>query len=273
MPLPLLRDLLRPVACLTLVLSLGACATSETSGQINDPLEPVNRGVHSFNKALDTAILRDLSEVYVTVVPDPLIKGLANATGNLEQPSRIMNNLLQGRIERAAHNSFRFLVNSTLGLGGLLDPATDMGLDEIDTDFGETLFVWGVGEGAYLSVPILGPHTSRHFGGRVVDIITDPIGQLIEFSNPLQTRAVLYTADQLKLRAEFDTIVDDILYNSADSYAATRIFYLQNRRFQLGSAAGSGYADPYGDDFGADPSAAQAGDDLYFDPYEDPYDQ
>lgn len=268
-----LRDFLRPAVCLALVPLLAACATPNSSGQINDPLEPANRGVHSFNKALDTAILRDVSEAYVTVVPDPLVQGLANATGNLEQPSRIMNNLLQGRVERAAHNTFRFLVNTTIGIGGLLDPATEMGLDEIDTDFGETLFVWGVGEGAYLEVPVLGPHTSRHLGGRIVDIITDPIGQLIEFSNPLQTRTVLYTADQLKLRAEFATIVDDVLYNSADSYAATRIFYLQNRRFRLGSAAGSDYADPYGDDLGADPSAPQAGGDLYFDPYEDPYDQ
>jgi phospholipid-binding lipoprotein MlaA len=275
MPLPCSRNLLRPVfrivPALALVLLVGACAVPGGPDRVNDPLEPANRGVHNFNKARDQAILQDVSAAYVFVVPDPLVQGLSNATGNLEQPSRIINNLLQGRVERAAHNTFRFLVNSTMGLGGVLDPASEMGLDELDTDFGETLFVWGVGEGAYLEVPLLGPHTSRHFGGRVVDVVIDPIGEMVGIARPLLTRAGLFTAEQLRQRAEFASVVDDVLYNSADSYAATRILYLQNRRFRLGAAAGNDYFDPYVDGPGAD--GAQAGDDLYFDPYEDPYDQ
>lgn len=266
-----LRRILRPVSSLVLIAALGACASPQTSSDIIDPLEPANRGVHSFNKALDKAVLRSASQAYVTVVPDPLVSAISNATHNLEQPSRIMNNLLQGRIENAAQNSMRFLVNTTFGLLGVLDVAEAMGLDEIDTDFGETLYVWGVGEGPYLEVPLLGPHTSRRFVGRVVDVVTDPIGEIVTVTQPLVVRAGLFTTEQLKDRAEFSNVVDDVLYNSIDSYSSTRILYLQNRRFMLGSADEPDYLDPYQDISGGEPGAAAAADDLYFDPYEDPY--
>ncbi len=268
-----LRRILRPVSCLVLIAALGACAKPQNASDIIDPLEPANRGVHTFNKTLDKAVLRDVSRAYVTVVPEPVVDAISNATHNLEQPSRIMNNLLQGRVENAAHNSFRFLVNTTFGLLGVLDVADAMGLEEIDTDFGETLYVWGVGEGAYLEVPLLGPHTSRRLVGRAVDIVTDPIGEAVSFTRPLAVRAGLYTTEQLKDRAEFSNVVDDVLYNSIDSYSATRIFYLQNRRFMLGSAEGPDYLDPYELSADGDGGAAGAADDLYFDPYEDPYAQ
>lgn len=267
----------RALLCLVIVTLLGACASPNRPDEVIDPFEPANRGVHNFNKALDRAILRDASNAYVTLVPDPLVQGISNATGNLEQPSRILNNVLQGRVEPALQNTLRFLVNSTLGFGGLLDPATEMGLQQLDTDFGETMFVWGVGEGPFVSVPLLGPHTSRHLSGRAIDVVIDPIGEIVSVTRPLAVRAGLFTVDQLKDRAEFGSVVDDLLYNSVDSYASTRILYLQNRRFRLGSATGGGYVDPY-DDFAGDPSVAlieggAPADDLYFDPYEDPYGQ
>lgn len=247
------QSLTRALVCLAVITTLGACASPNRPDEVIDPFEPANRGVHNFNKALDKAILREASEAYVTLVPDPLVQGISNATGNLEQPARILNNVLQGRAENALHNMFRFLVNTTMGLGGLLDPATAMGLQELDTDFGETMYVWGVGEGPFVSVPLLGPHTSRHLSGRAVDIVIDPIGELVTFTRPLTVRAGLFTVEQLKDRAEFGSVVDDLLYNSIDSYASTRILYLQNRRFRLGSGTGNDYLDPY-DDFGGDPS-------------------
>jgi phospholipid-binding lipoprotein MlaA len=277
----MLHSLTRVLVCLVVITSLGACASPNRPDEVIDPFESANRGVHNFNKALDRAILRDASNVYVTVVPDPVVQGISNATRNLEQPARVLNNILQGRAENALHNSFRFLVNTTFGLGGLLDPAKDMGLDERDTDFGETMYVWGVGEGAFVSVPLLGPHTSRHLTGRAVDIVIDPIGEMVAFTRPLALRAGLFTVEQLKDRGEFASTVDDVLYNSIDSYASTRILYLQNRRFRLETGQRSGDLLEQ-DVFAGDPSvalieggapASSPADDLYFDPYEDPYAQ
>lgn len=232
------------------VLALGALLAGCAANNPDDPLEPVNRKVHGFNKGLDTVVLKPTSQVYGTVLPEPARNGVSNFAANLGLPSKVLNNLLQGRIEEAGQNGFRFLVNSTFGLAGFLDPAADMGLTEIDTDFGETLHRWGAGEGAYVELPVLGPSTGRDTAGWVVDLVTDPVNTLGG-----DTRQAATGSDVLSRvgdRYKYSDTVDSILYGSADSYAQARQMYLQNRRFKLGQEV-------------------EATDE--YDPYEDPYAQ
>lgn len=239
-------------AGLATALAVSGCATADIASRdagFNDPFEPRNRNVHAFNKGVDRVVLRPTSQVYGTVVPGPVRGGISNFADNLGLPAAVLNNLLQGRIEPAGKNGFRFLVNSTFGLGGFLDPATDMGLTEESTDFGETLHVWGAGEGVYLEMPLRGPSTLRDSVGAVVDIFIDPVGAAIdspESDYVLGAKALSLVGD----RYRYSDTVDSLLYESADSYAQTRLLYLQNRRFELGTEAESNSDDPYDDLYG-----------------------
>ncbi len=243
---------------LALALVAGCGAPAVTSG-INDPHEARNREVHAFNKNIDRAFVRGGSGAYGEAVPRPVRGGITNFVGNADMPRLVLNDVLQGEAEDALHNTFRFLVNTTFGIGGLLDPASDMGLEARQTDFGETLHVWGAGEGAYLELPVLGPSTERDAFGRAVDFAVNPLN----FALPRKERVAvlgLGVVDAFGGRASFGSTVDSVLYDSADSYAQARLLYLQNRRFQLGGPA----AGPTGTE------VAGPGGDPYLDPYADP---
>lgn len=233
-------------------LVLTGCETADIASRdagYNDPFEPRNRDVHGFNKGVDRVVIRPASRVYGTVVPGPVRGGIGNFADNLGLPAAVVNNLLQGRIQPAGRNGFRFLVNSTFGLGGFLDPATDMGLTEDSTDFGETLHVWGAGEGVYLEMPLRGPSTMRDTVGTVVDIFLDPVGTALdspEAQYVLGAEAFSLLGD----RYRYSDTVDSLLYESADSYAQARLLYLQNRRFELGTEAETNSDDPYDDLYG-----------------------
>ena len=251
---PLPRRGRKPIALaavLASALALSACAGADVASRdagFNDPAEAHNRRVHAFNKGVDRVVLRPASQVYGTVVPGPVRGGISNFSGNLGLPAAVVNNLLQGRVEPAGQNAFRFLVNSTFGLGGFLDPATDMGLTEEDTDFGETLHVWGAGEGYYMEAPLRGPSTVRDTLGAVVDIFLDPLNSAIqspESDYVLGAKALSLVGD----RYRYSDTIDSLLYESADSYAQARLLYLQNRRFELGSEAESETYDPYDDPY------------------------
>nr|WP_308421072.1 VacJ family lipoprotein [Frigidibacter albus] len=239
-------------AVLASALALSACGGAEVVSRdagFNDPAEAHNRRVHGFNKGVDRVVLRPASQVYGTVVPGPVRGGISNFSDNLGLPAAVVNNLLQGRIEPAGKNGFRFLVNSTFGLGGFLDPATDMGLTEEDTDFGETLHVWGAGEGFYMETPLRGPSTVRDTVGAVVDIFLDPVNSSIdrpESNYVLGANGLSLVGD----RYRYSDTIDSLLYESADSYAQARLLYLQNRRFELGTEAESNSDDPYDDPYG-----------------------
>lgn len=255
-----------------LVALLGACAAKQPAPtEINDPFEGVNRSMHSFNKGLDRTIVRDASKIYVTVTPEPVVLGIANFFDNVGEPLNAVNNILQGDIDGVTYSTLRFLTNTTIGIGGLFDAATEFGIPEDDTDFGETMFVWGVPEGPYLEVPFFGPQTSRRFAGRGVDIFLDPLGTVLSFFDGATVQASAFVLDALKVRDDRRAAIDDALYNSVDSYATARIVYLQNRRFRLGSSAGPDYLDPYQDPYTDVADGALAAGDVYLDPYEDPY--
>ena len=159
---------------------------------------------------------------------------VGNFGSNLSLPGKVVNSLLQGRPEPAVKNTFRFALNTTLGLGGLFDPAgADFALPEIDTDFGETLHVWGVPSGAYLELPVLGPSTERDLAGKIVDfVLIDPLDSVLSDEQKLAGRAgrIISKAGE---RARFGSTVDSVLHESADSYAQTRLLYMQHRRHEL----------------------------------------
>jgi len=248
--------------CAGLALALlAACGGPHSSslqpGVINDPYEGTNRKVHAFNRGLDRALVRPAARGFTTIVPDEIEDSVGNFAENLGQPSVVVNSVLQGDLRGAELSTVRFLTNTVLGFGGLFDAAGEFNLPEHDTDFGETLHVWGVGEGAYVELPVLGPSTTRDTVGRVVDLFTNPLTyELPEPERYYSTGAAV--ASRLSDRGRFSDTVDSILYESADSYAQSRLIYLQNRRFELGQAGDAGSLDPYS----ADPFA---------DPYEDPY--
>lgn len=242
------------LAGLGLVL-LGACgpATLPAGDLIADRDEAQNRAVHRFNLGLDRAVVSPAAQGYGTIVPEPVRDGVDNFASNLSQPSYIMNNLLQLRVGQASQNLLRFVVNSTVGIGGLLDPATALGVPAARTDFGQTLHIWGAGEGDFVMLPVFGPSTTRDTVGLIVDMATNPVRAAV----PQTDRRYVTGAEVLARfgnRYDMADSFDSLLYESADSYALLRSLYVQNRRFALGGAT---LAPDLGDD------------DLYFDPYRD----
>lgn len=216
-----------------LTLALSACSSPGPEGEFYDPLEPQNRAIHNFNKSFDKAIVRPASKAYGAAVPAPAKYVVTSFTDNLAMPNRFINNVLQFNIEGAGITTVRFVSNTIFGLGGLLDVATVLGIPDQDTDFGETLSVWKVGEGAYVELPLFGPNTARGTVGLVTDtLLLDPLGFIIP-NREKTIRTGVWTLDKLGDRHEYADFIDEMLYNSPDSYVTERSYYLQNRRFRL----------------------------------------
>lgn len=249
---------------------LSACAQPDPSLTRNapfDPFEAENRRMHDFNRSLDRTIVRPAGTGYANAIPDDIEMVIGNFAENLSLPSAIVNNILQGNGRGATSDFYRLLVNTTFGLGGLFDTATELEMPaKTGTDFGQTLYVWGVHEGPYLELPLLGPSTTREAVGRTVDLFTNPLSYVLP-SPEKYLGTVAGVASSLGQRGRYSGTIDSILYESADSYAVSQSFYLQNRRFKLGMGDGEGYLDPY--DTGAAP--ADPYDTGLTDAYEDPY--
>ncbi|MEM8870260.1 MAG: VacJ family lipoprotein [Pseudomonadota bacterium] len=237
--------LLMPFGGLALMLLTACGGQTVPTATDPDPLEGVNRTVHAFNKGLDRAVLKPTSEVYVTVVPPPVRGGVSNGVSNLSEPLNVVNYTLQGNVEGAVRSFMRFGMNTVFGLGGLLDPASDAGLFEDSTDFGETLAVWGVNSGPYVELPLFGPSTVRDTFGLGVDFVADPVPRVL--SSEANTYVIgAQAADVLQTRNDLARVIEALFYESADSYAATRIAYLQNRARDLNQGlALEDLEDPY----------------------------
>ena len=226
-------------------VGLMACSAPIPSAQMNDPDESFNRKIHTFNIFFDKNILRPVATSVVKPGGNPLSQGVTNFARNLSGPSDVLNNVLQLRLGKAVENTLRFAINSTIGLGGLFDPATAAGVVGSDTDFGETLHVWGFGEGIYIEVPAVGPSTVRDISGDVVDLFINPLNFMLPAPESYIGTAAA-TASKVIDRGRYVETVDSILYDSADSYAQARLLYLQNRRFSLGQTNDdSNFEDPY----------------------------
>lgn len=228
-----------------MISTLAACgAQGDPEG---DPFEGTNRRIHAFNTGLDANVVRPLTSPLKggddSGGPNGALVVLGNVGDNLSLPGKVVNGLLQGRPGNAAQNGGRFVVNTLLGLGGIMDPAgPEFGLTEIDTDFGETLHVWGVGPGAYVELPVLGPSTARDAFGRVVDWGMDPLRLALPPDGAAAAGAVRILS-KAGDRARFGDTVDSVLHESADSYAQARLLYRQHRAFELGEEGD--VIDPY----------------------------
>lgn len=231
MPHRLLLNL-RIICVLCASALLTACTAPTPGAEFNDPYEANNRAIYASSIQLDRAVLRPAGQV-AAALPMEITTPVANFADNVSLPGMIANGFLQGDIGGLSTNTMRFLINTTVGIGGLFDPAGAIGLTEETTDFGETLSVWGVKEGAYLVLPVFGPSTERDAVGRIVDLVFDPL-QSVGTATQLKYATGASVADLAITRGIFMDTIDSVLYESADSYAQARLAYLQNRRFQLG---------------------------------------
>lgn len=217
---------------LLLAAMLSGCATTGSGGAMaeNDPYEGFNRGVWEFNQAIDTVAIKPATTVYRTVTPVPARRGIRGILANLSEPFSFINNLLQGKPDRAFNSLGRFLVNSTIGVGGLADHATDLGLPPTDEDFGQTLAVAGAKESPYLVLPLLGPSTVRDAVGTAVEFVADPARVVInEELTATQEYAVTGTRVLNGRSQLIESGAEELLDSSADPYAAARSAYFQRR--------------------------------------------
>ncbi len=231
-----------------IIIGLGACTVPnpevvDESG-IFDPYKNTNRRIHKFNRSFDRAILRPASKGYAAIVPDVAETAIANFASNASMPGVMVNGLLQADLSTSMLAGSRFFVDTIFGFGGLLDVSKALDLPEVQADFGETLYVWGAAEGAYIELPILGPSTERDTAGKVVDLFTNPLGFVLDKPERYY-RTVAAAGKGLTERNRFSDTIDTILYESADSYSQARITYLQRRRFQLAPSDSIANIDPF----------------------------
>ena len=223
---------------------VAGCALGPRESGVNDPFEQANRARFDRNLALGAALAGDGGES--GPVAAPLRRTVARFGDNLGIPGTVVNDVLQIRPDRAMENTLRFVINSTVGLGGLFDPAARIGLHGRHSDFGETLYRWGVGEGAYVVLPLLGPSTERDALGTLVDLALDPWN----FYNGGRHAPAAFVAQQggrLAGAAEYADILDANVIDTTDPYAQARLLHLQTRRYHLGAQAEEDIIDPYAD--------------------------
>jgi phospholipid-binding lipoprotein MlaA len=211
------------------LLLLYGCATLPPGVKRDprDPWERMNRGTYKFNDTLDRAILKPVAKGY-SHLPQPVQTGVHNFFDNLEYPVVIVNDLLQGQVRSFFSDIGRLLFNTTVGLGGLFDPASTAGLEKHDRDFGQTLGKWGVPKGPYLVVPLLGPYDIRDaFGTATVDAYANP-----RFYTNFWTNVSLWAVREVDRRARLLPL-DATIQSAYDPYAFIRNAYLQNRDFKV----------------------------------------
>jgi phospholipid-binding lipoprotein MlaA len=191
-----------------------------------DPWESWNRGVYRVNDKLDRAFAKPVAKTYVRFVPSPIRTGVRNFFDNLGTPTVMINDALQGKLRAAGNDLGRFLLNSTVGIGGILDPASVAGLAKNNEDFGQTLGVWGVHTGPFVELPILGPSDLRDGPARLVDAYTNPHAYIRNSGVKWGLYGVYLVDERAALLP-----LDDTLKNVYDPYAFVRDAYLQRRAY------------------------------------------
>lgn len=223
----------RVLPALLAVSLLAGCAAATPQNRF-DPYEAANRKVHAFNDVVDRAALQPLARGYRAVTPEPARAAVSNVFGNLEDVVSVVNHLLQGQFARASSDLMRVALNSTLGLGGLIDIATPAGLPSYKTGFGETLGRWGYQNSAYVVLPFFGPSTVRDTVGRAADMASNPKTYMLR--EPADGN-VASGVDLVSRRANALTLTEATEEAALDTYSFTRDAYLQYRNTRIGNQA------------------------------------
>ncbi len=239
------KALLQSVA--TLALSLGLMACAGPGGHPKDPLEPLNRATFRFNDVADQYVMRPVAQVY-DLAPLPLKVGVGNFFGNIGDLWIGVNNLLQGKVVDGFSDGGRFLVNSTVGLLGVFDIATEIGLEKHDEDLGQTLGVWGIGDGPYIVLPFLGSSNLRDSVGLYIDLSADPVWQAKEVATRNSLTGLRFVNRRAALLGA-DTTADQA---ALDKYGYMRSFYMQYRLNQIYDGQPPRVKDPDDEDASAD---------------------
>ncbi len=212
------------IVSMFIVLLLAGCATNDR----RDPLESVNRTTYSFNKSMDSVVLKPVAQGYKKVVPSVVRIGVHNFFTNLKNPSNIVNNILQADFKAAGQDTIRFAVNSTLGWGGVFDLASHMGLPKHREDFGQTLATWGYKDSNYIVLPFLGASTVRDTVGRVTDGFLNPLF----YSDDDAIRYGLTALEAVDNRSRY-LHLDNVLESQVDEYAFIRGAYYDKREVDI----------------------------------------
>ncbi|NKB81705.1 MAG: VacJ family lipoprotein [Nitrospirales bacterium] len=209
------------------------CATTGSSQDPHDSLESINRPLHNFNDYIDDKLMEPVVHTYIEYTPKPVRGGVSNFFDNIGEINVLLNNFLQGKGKQGLSDTGRFLVNSTVGVLGIFDVATSLGLEKHDEDFGQTLGVWGSEEGPYLTLPFYGPTTTRGIPDLAVSTLTNPIFYL---NLPILAAGVTFAAPMMALsmidkRARLDKGIHFRDEVALDTYVFTREAYLQRRQY------------------------------------------
>ncbi len=222
------------------LLALAACATPPQDpdelaayNEANDPAEPTNRRIFKSNMAIDKHAIKPVAQGYRDNVPSDARSSIRNFFDNLSTPVILINDILQGEGGRAMETLMRFAVNTTAGFFGLFDVAAEYGLEGHKEDFGQTLAVWGFGEGPYMMLPFFGPSNVRDTVGKVADIFMNPLTYVVGGSELQFVAAGTTIVDGVDQRSRKIEALDDIEKNSLDFYAALRSLYRQNRQSEI----------------------------------------
>ncbi|MDX1573183.1 MAG: VacJ family lipoprotein [Methylophaga sp.] len=215
----------RAMALIATLAFLSGCASTYNNPQ--DPYESYNRAMYKFNDTLDKAIIKPVAQGYDVVVPDPISWGVSNFFSNLNEITVIINDLLQGKFQQAAHDAGRFGLNSTVGVFGIFDVAGHAGYKKNNEDFGQTLGVWGAEPGAYIVLPLFGPRTVRDSFGLVGDMFTDPV-MYVEGDDARLALAGVRLIDTRTKYLGTSKVLDEA---TDDEYEYIRNAYLQRRQY------------------------------------------
>ena len=224
MPYPELRFYLKQCLCVLVFISVQGCATLGT-GDPRDPIENVNRSIFSFNEFMDEHLFDPVGNVYQTITPDFVDRGISNMFSNIKDISVIANDILQFKLGQAVSDIARFVFNSTIGLLGFFDVSTPMGLPKHYEDFGQTLAYWGLGSGPYLVLPFLGPSTVRDTAGYSVDTLMNPVAYVGNDAH----RAGIMALNYVDFKADLLSTGDLISEAALDEYEFTKNAYFEKR--------------------------------------------
>lgn len=241
----------RFVGPLLILVVMSACASTESvddgdafSTTSNDPWQPVNRGIYVFNDGLDRVTLKPVAKGYRKIIPQFVRRGVSNFFSNLHTPLTIANQLLQGKGRSALSDTGRLLLNSSVGVGGLFDPASAAGLEEHREDFGQTLATWGVPDGPFVMLPFLGPRSLRDALATPLNFAAHPLN----YYDNTSVRDKLWGLEAINVRTRL-LAAETLLEDSQDPYLTLREAYRQNRRYLIYDGDPPDDFDEFLDDF------------------------